>query len=1026
MQAWQGRWWTPLAVVAAASSAVASLVPLWWPGMGIALLAALVVIVRAPQRLLRRGAAAVLAGGLFAAHTAVQTHVAPPPLDLPQPRSVPPVQWLYVTTEPVWTPTGHRFEASWLARCPPASEANNALAMSGTPRCSGRYGRLRVDVRGRQVLARLGDQIGVAAFVSPPLAYRNAGALDWTAAWHRQQLWGSIHISDPARMAIHAEATPAVATRVLRAIGHCRRQVALRVGAALPAEPAAVVLAMALGDRSVAWPALDTWLRETGTSHVLAVSGSHLALVAALARWLLRALVRRGAPGLLRRAPLAAWTALPLIAVVWLYTAMTGAASATVRSAWMLTAALAAEAVSWTTDPLELLGFATTLLVLSSPAWVDDLGLQLSVLGVLGLLWASQQSQAIRPRLRPLHALWTATWGAWAMTAPLAVGRMGMLAVGAPLANLVAVPWAALALPASLAAVTAIAAVPPPPWTGWVQMLTRGWVMPLQYLVEHSGGLWPLWRPQGAVAVLGGCALPCFVALWWTRGVPGPRRRAVGRLTVVLLTVLAVAAVVQWRAWHITKGHLRVTLLDVGHGDASVLQFDDGTVWLVDGGGEVGDGGRVGDVAVVPALRALGIRKIDRLVLTHAHPDHENGLLAVARAMPIGSWWYNGQPGGGPEHAALLALLQHVPRLPSVPHRDEQIGSTTVRLLWPDPPPWRSGLGHNDNSLVLLLRHGTTRLLWTGDIEQQAEHALVASGVLPRVDILKVPHHGSRTSSSHAFLDAVAPRLAVVGARPWGQLPFPHADVRARYRLRGVALWASADGAIRMDIGPEGWRAQQLSEVMDRALQWRSAEFERRSQPRLIDGTTAGVTAAAPAHLDGDAGAVLALWAGQKATALDGDLDEHLGGRTTHIGGIRCPIEAVKRMRQRRWRRSRGCRSGPRRAAVGQPQPRRKRQPCQASDEWRPRPTARRILPGHLMAAGSDDHSTEQAIGTQGHRGRTIDGHLPTRCIGIAQDHGSAPRTRRTQQDMGRLVLGQLHGTRPPARRWRYPAPRQL
>jgi competence protein ComEC len=229
----------------------------------------------------------------------------------------------------------------------------------------------------------------------------------------------------------------------------------------------------------------------------------------------------------------------------------------------------------------------------------------------------------------------------------------------------------------------------------------------------------------------------------------------------------------------------------------------------------VGDDGLIGRLAVVPFLRQAGWMRVDRLVLSHAHPDHENGLLAVTRALPVGELWWNGQPAAGREHRELMAELarQDVPlrSWSDAAPRQSTIGGVRVRVLQPGPhaSAFDPAAGMNDNSLVLQLETGRSCWLLAGDIERATEARLAAEGQLRPCTLLKVPHHGSRTSSTPALLDAVQPQLAVVGARPWGPLPFPHADVAERYASRGIPLLRTSDGIIEVDLGPDVVRVQQ-------------------------------------------------------------------------------------------------------------------------------------------------------------------------------------------------------------------------
>ncbi|HVV83035.1 MAG TPA: MBL fold metallo-hydrolase, partial [Kofleriaceae bacterium] len=283
---------------------------------------------------------------------------------------------------------------------------------------------------------------------------------------------------------------------------------------------------------------------------------------------------------------------------------------------------------------------------------------------------------------------------------------------------------------------------------------------------------------------------------------------------------------------------LRVTFLDVGQGDAAVVELPDGEVWLVDAGGDpiaadLRAGARPGEV-VARFLRDRRVDHVDVAVLSHPHPDHFLGFLAVGAALPIGALWTAAEPppdvpdddaAAAPRDddpvavssrhsrgfaavagwlAARGTAIVH-PRLGAYTH-----GDVTLRVLAPryeddvaTADPVRTV---NDNSLVLAVERAGRCILFAGDLEAEGEEALVAAagGALP-CDVVKVPHHGSPTSSSQAFVDATHPRLAVISLGRGNHFGFPGPAVLDRWRAAGArVLRTDTVGAVTVTIDAAG------------------------------------------------------------------------------------------------------------------------------------------------------------------------------------------------------------------------------
>jgi competence protein ComEC len=276
------------------------------------------------------------------------------------------------------------------------------------------------------------------------------------------------------------------------------------------------------------------------------------------------------------------------------------------------------------------------------------------------------------------------------------------------------------------------------------------------------------------------------------------------------ISALALAVLTVLVAWHpfppgIERGRLEVTVLDVGQGDSIFVAFPDGRTMLIDGGGLAGSewvggyrsGTDVGEEVVSPYLWSRGLKRIDVVAVTHADHDHLDGLHAVVDNFRVGALWI-GREDERPAFKRLLtdAYSRRVPVMHEAQGAQFDWHGVRADVLWP-PNAEPAEESSNDSSLVLRLSDGEVRFLLTGDIERHTEERLVAEHAPLAADFLKVPHHGSKTSSTEVFLAAVAPRVAVVSvgeANPFGH---PSDDVIERYEHSGVRLLRTdRDGAV--------------------------------------------------------------------------------------------------------------------------------------------------------------------------------------------------------------------------------------
>jgi competence protein ComEC len=266
--------------------------------------------------------------------------------------------------------------------------------------------------------------------------------------------------------------------------------------------------------------------------------------------------------------------------------------------------------------------------------------------------------------------------------------------------------------------------------------------------------------------------------------------------------VLVFFAILLWQPWppEVTRGTLEMTAIDVGQGDSLLLVFPQGKTMLVDGGGVLSYGPRkrrtnldIGEDVVSPYLWTRGIRRLDVLVVTHAHEDHSGGAVALAENFRPGRIWV----GANPSPAVLAAAARlHIPVDALRAAEAFDFGGATIQPLSP-PRDYVNARPGNNDSLAFRVSYGARSFLLTGDMERPMEHLLLAGPGLAPADVLKVGHHGSKTSTTQEFLDAARPRIAVISAGFENSFGHPHRDVVARLTERHSAiLRTDLDGLI--------------------------------------------------------------------------------------------------------------------------------------------------------------------------------------------------------------------------------------
>jgi competence protein ComEC len=627
-----------------------------------------------------------------------------------------------------------------------------------------------------------GDRLRLRVRLRAPESRANPGGRDAARALARRGIGAVGALVHPALVVRLADAE---GPRPLAPLHALRVRVAARLRAA--GEGGALLAAFAVGDRGGLDLQRRTELRQLGLTHLLSVSGLHLVLVALGAFRLAGPLTRRVPIARdARRAALAL-----AVGAATAYALLAGFEVPVQRSLVMLAAGAAGIGLRRPVRRAAPLAVAALAILAADPAALFDAGAQMSFLASVALVLALPVVPTTGLRRRVLELLHTSAL-ATAATAPVAA-TLGSVSPWGLVANAVAVPWTGVAL-MPLAFAAAGASLAGTAGAPVVRAASAVAAASLRAASAAAERLPAAWNAQPAPVYVW-IALAAALGLLLVRSVA---LRSAGAVAIVA----ALAAAPPPR---VVPDAPRMVAIDVGQGDATLVQGLRGAV-LVDGGGAFPGRGDLGASAVVPALRALGVERLDLVAASHGDLDHRGGLVSVLRAVPVGRLWL---PYGGradPAFAALVAVAGE--RRVPVEERGAggaplAAGDLTVESLW--PPPGARG-SRNDDSLVLRVAAGAHAVLLAGDLEAGAERALVASGAPLAADVLKLAHHGSRTSSTQAFLDAVGGAVAIASAPHFGRFGMPHADVVARAHGAGYAVWwTGRDGAVVISLGDPLW-----------------------------------------------------------------------------------------------------------------------------------------------------------------------------------------------------------------------------
>lgn len=660
------------------------------------------------------------------------------------------------------------------------------------------YGGVRLSTRQKDAGLEIGDRVSFMARFTKPREFKNPGAFSNSKYLMVHGLSATAWALGRIRVEGEKEGVG-----IARLFARARGRIEMSMNGRLRAPELAVVEALALGKRDGVTSKMRETLAFAGVSHLLAISGLHVGLVAVMLYFVSR-LIFGLFPGLFVRVPLQRIAAAITIPAMWCYVMLTGSAMSAVRAGLMLSVFLVGVLAGRRQDLLTTLAIAVVMILFLMPLSVLDVSFQLSVISVLGIILISPR--LIRafggvPEFSPVRkarawflAMLSVSIAATLSALPLVAYYFKIVTPLGIFTNLIAVPMAAILLVPSISLASVIALVCPGwAWPFWKAAgLLSGLLLHFFEFVASRGGALVFHFAPTPMEVILLYSILALVVFW--------KRFSYKRIGVLVVCAVLIMDVSYWRIFPMVDNKLRIDVLDVGQGDSMLVRFPGGKSLLVDGGGVKHSDFDIGKNVVAPALWRLGVHRLDFALLTHPHHDHYRGLGYIAGEFRPKLIWTNGLAAPVDEIDDWDLFLSQVNES-GVPMEavgregfSMDVGGAEFRVI---NPPWEEGEDLNDSSLVVDIKYGDTRFLSMGDLAGIGEKRLLALKDDMSSDVLKIGHHGAADAATGRLLGAAGPKYVIISVGANNKYGSPDAKTLRRIEKSGARVYRTdRDGMI--------------------------------------------------------------------------------------------------------------------------------------------------------------------------------------------------------------------------------------